>query len=408
MPNVLRASLMLAVLAGAHLAQAAESELHPSLALSQEFTDNIFETRANRISDYISRALPGVVVKYKAPAFSGDLNYVFDYRHYARNSHKDEIAHALSAKANLTAVENLLFLDASDEFQRVSLDATRDVSRESLFVNQADRNVMTVSPYLKFRPIERITVKNGYTFMDTRYFSSAAIDKINHIGIVETAYEVSKQLSLTADYTYTREITDVDRLNQHRALGGFRYEYADTSFVFAQAGNAWTRYDAGQRLSSIIWNVGITHVFDTVTATVTTGVRNTEDPLRNILEESFVSGTIEKRFTKGTLSLTPQYSEFVLTKTDALQTKKYGATLRGQYEFITDLNGSLGITAEKYDQQLLGSYTRRFQVDSALSYLLATQLSVSLAYVYTNYYSPGIETDNRHINRIMIEIKKTF
>lgn len=82
--------------------------------------------------------------------------------------------------------------------------------------------------------------------------------------------------------------------------------------------------------------------------------------------------------------------------------------MRGQYEFVTDLNGSISFTAEKYEQPLLGSYTRRFLVDSRLSYLLAEQLSVSLGYVYSDYYSPGILTDNRHVNRVMVELKKTF
>lgn len=408
MPIVTRASIVFVILSAAHLAQGAESEVHPSLAVSEEYTDNVFETRTNRISDFITRALPGLVASYKAPALSGDINYVLDYRHYTRNTHEDEIAHALSAKANLTAVENLLFLDVSDEFQRVSLDATRDVSRESLFVNQSDRNIVTASPYIKFHPTERILVKSGYTFMDTRYFGTSGVNKVNHIGILETAYELSKSLSLTADYTFTRETSDLDNFSQHRALGGFRYEYAETSFIFAQAGNTWTRYDAGQRLSNIVWNAGFTHVFDTVTATVTTGVRYDEDPLRNIIEESFVSGTVEKRLNKGSLSFSPGYSEYVLTKTDVLQTKKYGATVRGQYEFVTDLNGSISFTAEKYEQPLLGSYTRRFLVDSRLSYLLAEQLSVSLGYVYSDYYSPGILTDNRHVNRVMVELKKTF
>ncbi len=203
-------------------------------------------------------------------------------------------------------------------------------------------------------------------------------------------YELSKRWSLTADYTFTRETAVIGNFSQHQALGGFRYEYADKSFVFAQAGNAWTSYDNGQGLNKIIWNAGFTHVFDTVTGTVTTGVRYDEDPLSNIIQESFVAGSLEKRFNRGSLSFSPMYSEFVLANTDTLQTKKYGATVRGKYEFTADLNGSLGFTAEKYDQPLLGSYTRRFQVDSGLSYLLAKQLTASLTYIYTDYYSPGI------------------
>lgn len=408
MSLVLRTSAVLAALSFVHIAQAAEFSAHPSLAVSEEYTDNVFETNTNRVSDYITRALPGLALGYKAPALTGDLSYVFDYRHYARHNHGDEITHALSAKANLTAVENLLFLDASDEYQRVSLDVTRDVSRESLFVNQSDRNVITASPYLVLHPSDRFMVKTGYRFTNTRYFSSTAIDKTDHIGMVDASYELSSRFNLTAGYTFTRELADIDKFNQHQALGGFRYEYGDKSFVFAQGGNSWTRYDSGQRLNSVIWNAGLTHVFDTVTGTVATGVRYDEDPLRNIIKETFVNGTIEKRMNKGSLSLSPMYSEYVLTQTNTFQTKKYGATVRGQFDFTADLSGTLSFTAEKYEQALLSSHTRRYIVDSSLSYMLADQLFLSFFYIYTDYYSPGIVADNRHINRGMIEIKKTF
>lgn len=413
MSNVLRSSVVLIVLSVTAVAQGAEFEIHPSIAVSEEYTDNVFETRTNRISDYITRALPGLVMSYKAPALNADLNYVFDYRHYAKKNIEDEFDHALSAKANLTAVENLLFLDVSDEYQRVSLDVTRDVTRESLFVNQSDRNVVTVSPHFTLHPTERIILKPGYRFIDTRYFGSSSIDNIgfdktDHIAFLNTTYELSKRWFLTADYTFMRETTVIDNLSQHQILGGFRYEYADKSFVFAQVGSAWTRYDSGQSLNKIIWNAGLTHVFDTVTGTVTTGVRYDEDPLRNIMQESFVAVNLEKRLNRGSLSFSPMYSEYVLTNIDTQQTKKYGATVRGQYEFSADLSGRVAFTAEKYEQPLLGSYTNRLQVDSGISYLLANQLTVSLSYVYAGYRSPGIVEDNRHVNRAMIEIKKTF
>ncbi|MDA8427759.1 MAG: TIGR03016 family PEP-CTERM system-associated outer membrane protein [Geobacteraceae bacterium] len=408
MANVLRASAILIIFSSVNIAQAAEFEAHPSLAVSEEFTDNVLESNVNRVSDFITRVQPGLAMTYNAPMLTGDLTYVFDYRNYAKNNHDDEIAHALSAKANLNAVKDLLFLEVSDEYQRVSLDATRDTTKESLFVNQSDRNIVTASPYFILHPSQRMLIKTGYKFMDTRYFKSVAIDKTNHIGYLDMAYELSKRFNLTANYTFTRETADVDNYRQHQALGGFRYEYSDQSFLFAQAGNAWTRYDSGQHLNKLIWNAGITQVFNTVTCTVTTGVRYDEDPLRNIMQETFVSGIITQKLNRGSLSFSPGYSEYVLTKTNYLQTKKYGATVNGQYDFTASFSGRLGVTAERYQQPQLGSYTRRVIVDSGLSYLLARQLSLSLNYIYVDYYSPEIVTDNRHINRAIIVISKTF
>lgn len=408
MSNLLRDTIFLSTLLVTTAVQGAEFKLHPSIAVSEEFTDNVFETNTNRSSDFITRILPGLTASYRAPALNGDLGYVFDYRYYARKNRGDEITHVLSAKGHLTAVEDFLYLDVSDEYQRVSLDATRDVTRESLFVDQSDRNVVTASPFFTFNPSERISVKPGYRFIDTRYFSSLGVDKTDHVAFLNMTYELMKRWSLTADYTFIRELAAIDNFSQHQALAGFRYEYAEKSFLFAQAGKTSIKYDRGQSYSSILWNAGITHVFDTVTGTVTTGVKYNEDPLRNIVQESFVSGILEKRFNRGGFSFSPMYSEYVLTETDTLQTRKYGATVRGQYEFTADLNGNLGFTLEKYEQPLFGSYTRRFQADSGLNYLLSRQLTATLTYIYVDSYSPDIAYDNRQVNRAMIEIKKIF
>lgn len=408
MSKALWGALFFAVVSSAAVVQGAEFELHPSLAVSEEFTDNVFETNANRASDFITRTLPGVAMSYKAPVVTWNIDYVFDYRFYARKNRDDEVAHSLNAKGHLTAVENLLFLDISDEFKRVSLDATMDVTKESLFVNQADRNVATASPYFTLHPTARIAVKPGYRFIDTRYFSSLGIDKIDHIAFLEIRYELMKRWSLTADYNFTREFADIGNFSQHHALGGFRCEYSEKSFIFAQAGNSWTHFDNDRRIDSVVWNAGISHVFDTAIATVATGVRYNEDPLRNTVKESFVGGTIEKQLNRGSFSFSPQYSEYVATRTDTLQTKKYGATVRAKYDLYTDLNGNLGFTAEKYEQPFLGSYTRRLQFDFGLSLFLGKQLTASLFYLYADYFSPKIAADNRYVNRAVIELKKTF
>lgn len=408
MLNMVMTVVVLIMLSSVPSVPAAEFEVHPSLAVSGEFTDNVFETRTNRTSDYITRALPGVIMSYEAPSLTGNLNYLFDYRDYARNSHKDEVAHALSAKGHVTAVQSLLFLDVSEEYQRVSLDVTRDVTRESLFVNQSDRNVVSASPYVTLQPTARVAVKSGYRFIDTIYSGSLGVDKTDHIAFLDMTYELMKRWSLTADYTFTRELADSDDFDRHQILGGFRYEYADKSFVFAQAGNAGIKFDSGRSFNNNIWNAGFTHQFETVTTTIMTGVKYNEDPLRNIIQESFVSGTLEKRFRRGTLNLSPYYSEYVLTETDSLQTKKYGAVAQGHYEMLPDLNGRLAVTSERYEQWPLGNSTTRFQIDSGLSYLIARQLTALLSYVYVDYHSPDIVEDNRYVNRVMLELKKTF
>lgn len=399
---------LLGMAVAATSASGADYEIHPSLALNQEYTDNVFETGTNRVADFITRVLPGISMSYQAPSLKGDLSYTFDYRHYARGHRKDEITHTLGAKGYLIAIKDLLFLDVVDDYQRASLNVTRDLASESLFLDQSDRNIVTAFPYILLHPTARTDLKTGYRFTDTRYFDSPAISKMDHAGVIELSHALTEQLKLTSGYTFTRELADQNNFSQHQAVGGFRYEYADKSYLFAQGGYTWTNYSNGQRFQSIFWNGGITQVIDSVTATVTTGRHYVEDPLRSIMQETYVSGSLEKRFSKGMVSIAPVYSEYKTPGAGSIDTRKYGASVRGQYQIAEDLSGEASFAAEKYEQPQLASYTRRFVTHAGLRWLLAKQLTLSLAYYYVDYYSPGIATDNRHVNRGMIEIKKVF
>lgn len=398
----------LVVLTLSGVAHAGEFEIHPAITVGEEYTDNVFLTKDNRTGDFITRAMPGVALAYKAPALTADLSYQFDYRYYAKRSRSTDQTNDASASGKLTVVEDLLFLEASDRYQRVSTDVSKDVTHESLFVNQTDQNAATVSPYVTLRPMQQMKIKAGYRFLDYRYFDPVGVDKVNHIGFLEGSYELTSKWSATFGYTYTREQSDINDFDQHQPYAGFRYEYSDKSFLFGNGGYTWTKYSDGHRLNNVYWNVGFSHAFDTLTATFNTGVRYDEDPLQNVRQETFVTGGLEKRLQRGSLGISAYYSEFAEAETNTLDTRKYGGTAKGSYEFTSRLSGSLAFTGEKYDQKLYNSYTRRLVIESGLSYLLAEKLTVSLHHIFVDSYSPVIATDYYQVNRAILEVRKEF
>jgi hypothetical protein len=412
MPTLHRITWALLILSLADVAQGGEFLVHPSLTVSEEYTDNVFETSGARVGDFITRTQPGIALTYKAPALDTELTYQFDYRYYARNSRSTDTTNEILAKGLLTAVENLLFLDVSDHYQRVSLNVTRDVSKESLFVNQTDENFASVSPYFTLHPGQQTTLKTGYRYLDTRYLnsqsSSQGIDKFDHIGFLEVSYELSKNWSATFGYTYTHEEAATNAFDLHQPTVGFRYEYADKSFLFGKAGYSWLKYTDGHLLNDVYWDAGFDHTFGTVTATVNTGVTYGEDPLRNITRDTFANAKLVKHLLRGSLGLSVSYSEYAQAQQDTVQTRTYGGTVEGRYEITSLLSGALAFTAEKYDQLLLDSYTRRFLVDYSLSYLLSEKLTVSLNHIFVDYYSPGIAADNYQVNRVIVAIRKVF
>lgn len=145
-----------------------------------------------------------------------------------------------------------------------------------------------------------------------------------------------------------------------------------------------------------------------MTGSFKTGVAYEEDPVRIATRKISHEADLGRKFARGEAGLAISYAEFEDTATKRLKTRRYGGTARTSYELLPKLTGNLAFTAERYDRKDLGSYTRRFLVDSGLSYLLAEGLTVALGYKYTNYFSPGIAVDNKQVNRVILEVRKVL
>lgn len=393
--------------ATAYEARAGEFDLKPSIAVSEEYTDNVFDTPQKR-TDYITRAMPGISFLYKAPLWDWDLTYNLDYRYYARQSRSDDTTHNLSTKGVVKLVDEVLFLELSDTYKRVSLDITRDTTNESLSSNQSDQNVGTVSPYLVLRPTTAMTVRTGYRYTNTWYRDPSATNKRSHAAFLDTSYEITPKLFATLGYTFTREDSARYGFYRHVLYVGPRYEYAEKSFLFAQGGATLTEYDDRPGSVNPTWNAGITHSFDTVTVTLSTGVNYADDPFGSSSQETTYTALIQKALSRGAVTLTSSYTEFVDTTNDVMKNKRFSAAGSISYELIQDLRGSVGLTYEHYNDLLVNGYTNRYFVDSSLNYDFGKGLSTVLTHKLVDYSSPTISADNKRVNRVILEVRKAF
>ena len=228
------------VLLAASVASAAEEDrfVAPFLSVSEEYTDNVFDTKDNRRTDYISRVRPGLTSKYQSSRMQWEAAYNLDYRYYARKSKTNDISHDAGLKSTITLLENFFYLDLADTYKRVSLSVLRDDTAASPFANQTEQNIATVNPWLQWRPGEKTTVKTGYRYNDIRYWDSAGINKYAHSGYADAIYEMTSKFNLLANYTYTNQKSaDNQRFDKHDASGGFKYTYAEKSYVYGNGGD---------------------------------------------------------------------------------------------------------------------------------------------------------------------------
>ena len=399
------------LLLGAARALGADYSVTPSVTLSEEYTDNVFDSNQGKKSDFITRARPGLSASYQAPLWDWDLNYAYDYRYYAKGSQKDDWSQNCVMTGLVKPVDQTLFLAVSDTYQRVSLDVTRDTSKETLFQNQSDQNVGTVSPYLVLRPAKTVMVKAGYRYINTWYKDPRAISQQSHGGFLDTSYELTPRFFATAGYSITREESETagSNLTRQEAYLGPRYEYAEKSFIFARGGAIITRYSAQpDSIVNSFWDAGLTHSFDTATLNLKSSVAYAVDPLGVATLDTSYAGSLAKIFQRGTLTLQGSYNEFSSGITEQLNTKRYSAGLAGSYDLSEDWHGRLGLSFDHYDYPLTGITTRKYTADGALNYQFAKQASIGVNYVYVKYASANPAGDNREVSRGIVEVSKTF
>jgi opacity protein-like surface antigen len=389
---------------------AADTAFKPSISVSEEFTDNVFELPANKRWELITRARPGASYRYQSPLWTWDTAYTFEYRNYARNSKPSEYTHDAALKGNIAVVENFLFLDLGDTYKRVTLDVTRNAATESsLFLNQTDQNIATASPYLVWRLRKDDTLKSGYRYTDTRYWDTTSIDKQEHRGFADLTHELSSQLSISTGYNFTRLESHPSKYNKHDVNAGFRYEYAEKSFLFGQIGNSWQIFNSGTKVNYLLWNAGLTHDLRYMVATLETKVANTEDPLAVSTRETSYSGKLERTFDRGLLGAGVSYSEFANTETKHTDRRKFTVSTNGRYELMPDLTASLSASVEHFSKIFPDDFSYRFNGTAGLSYAFKNELTLALTYNYvTELHTLESSAGAKEINKVVVELKKAF
>jgi hypothetical protein len=400
---------------------AAEDRLFtPSLSVSEEYTDNVFDTKANKRTDYITRLRPGFTTKYQASRWNWDAAYNLDYRYYARDSKTNDLAHDASLKGSIVLLENFFFLDLGDTYKRVSLNTMRDDTVASAFANQSDQNIATINPYLLWRPGKKTNLKTGYRYLDTRYWDTTGIDKKSHSGYGDLTYELTSKLNLLANYTFThQESSDQIRYNRHDASGGFKYSYAEKSYLYANGGYTWQFFSDNHAARYLFWNAGVVHDFNLFVATLETKRQTTEDPRAESTRETSYLARLDRTFERGAVGVSGGYTEYsntyanAITGTTAGDRNKTAVGATGRYEVVDGLTANVGITGEHYHYSTIvttsDNYPYRLTGTAGLAWQMMKDLTLSLNYSrISNQYKFDSLAGGWLTNRATLELKMVF
>lgn len=391
---------------------AAEFTFTPSIGISEEYNDNIYDSAFDVRTDYVTHFLPGLALKYKTSFWDWDINYLLDYRIYANNSYNEEDVHNLNVNGQVTLLDNLLFVDIQEAYQRVSTSIRQDFTQESGNVNQTDSNIFSISPYITLKPASMVNAKLGARLASYWYQDPESIDKDEYGGYGSIHYEVSPKIFIDSGYTFThsdaRQDPDVNNYDWHNLYAGPRYEYADKSFVYAHGGYTIIDYSSGRRFDNPFWDVGVSHDFGTYQATVETRVSYEQDPDQNLTQVTSYSGGLTKTFARGKAGVSLGYLKYeYMNESEEPDTDSYRAGLNAEYEVSSRLSARLAFAAEEFHEEREGNYTR-YLVNPQLIYLLPHGITVSLDYIFVDYSSNNMPENNRRINRAIFQVSKVF
>jgi hypothetical protein len=431
----------------------AELHIEPFATLSGEYNDNYFLQKEDPIEEYILRAIFGLGVDYTSLRAELDILYAPEYRYfvnykdYSNDDDNDEIAQFLDAKGKYILVNNLLNIEVRDVYERVSLSTTRDYTKFSLFLNQSDRNTLMLNPYFSIRLSSTLLMNVGYMYINIWYDKDEGQDSIVNNPYAEFYYDISPNMTFFMQYRYTlREYEtqfSASDFEKHDVFMGGKYEYGEDSFLSLGAGYSFLDYEGGVKYRYPYWNAEISHRFYSLVTSFSTDRYLNENPtgdpqivdkyrltLRSLTHripegpetiytpyplyaEKSPSVDQEKTtfnlsfYLNGLTNTTPENLDRITYRTD-YDSITYGADASLHHYLSQKIIGEIKLTSEIEEDMDPYAYSILYLTGARMVYLLSPDSNLALIYAYTESYSPYIENNNYHNNRIIASISITF
>ncbi len=421
---------------------AADFTIRPSIAISEEYSDNI-DQEPDKRSAFTTKVMPGVAARYRAPLWDWRFNYGFEYRYYTEEKRaadggmdRHDYRHVLNARGLIRIIDNLFYLEVSDVYKRTDLNVVRasgdpqfnddpeseadqDGSDMEPLVEEiagddvrdrdsSDRNIFTISPYFAFQPTARTSLRTGYRYSNTWYKEDIAKNSQSHTVFADGSYQLTYKLALTSGYSMVVEYfdghDDQDREYRQNVYVGTRYVFSPSTRAFGRVGTTWRDRTGRENTSDLFWSAGLSHAMGRYVATLGTTVRYVDDPIRDTTRKETVIGAgLARQYDRGAVNLFASYSEFE----DPKETK-YATGLTVGHALTQRLSANTGLIAQRRKNQ------HQIRIDEwraffGLRYLLTRDLVASLKYQYTDSSSQDpLSRDNFQENRVVLELRLHF
>jgi hypothetical protein len=390
-------------------AEGAEFSIKPSVAVRQAYDDNIYLTKEDMESDFITRVLPSFNMQYKSESWDLSSVYTLNWWYYWKLKQGQD-SHDLNLSSQVRVIKNLLYLDVSDIYSSVILNPRRPSTDINLEINRSDSNNANISPYIRYQITPLLSLLSGYKYTNIWYKEESGVKSQIHTGFATVEYKFSPTLitSLSVKHAYDRPEKNTIAEANHQTDAFFRAAYTlnPQTDLNASIGYSWISFANKRRDNIILYSVLLTHRLggtgrvelradSTFTPSPENGVMESySEELNLIYGETFiVNGGIFHRINR--------YLE------TGQKDNSIGSIVGIEYKLNPRLTTKISGRYEKNKFLPEDRNTKIYGASGMISYLLTNKATLSLSYNYQRGIS-RIDTDDYWNNVVAVEINLTF
>lgn len=394
-----------------------EGAAKATLAVSEEYNDNVRLSTFNRKEDFITTVAPAVDLMYSSRYSDLGLHAGAEYLHFANHGLGDELNPDVITNDRIGIIGNLLYLKVTDIYKRVPLN----YGYQNLFTNQTNQNSLAVSPYLQFTP-GRFEITAGYLYNNVIYNRRNAIDWRENGAFLKTGYLLTPKTKCYLDATASATESGGFHTDKLIPFIGLDHEYSEQSHLVLEGGYSLMRIKGDRSFDTPYWTAALNYAFPSTDVSLKGGVLYNTDPQRSLTVENSVEGAVVKHVSRGSLGFRPFYNSTKDCLTHSRARERYGATVDLSWELTAKSRLTLAGTGERDHGTLLilapgGTLANRNEVpndfvkatgEAKLNVELVTGLDLFASYAYSTYLYRAGNNGNIHNNRATVGITATF
>lgn len=411
-------SMMIVLIA---LPSYAKFTFRPTVAVTEQYNDNIFLTAADEEDDLITTVSPGLKFVYSPnSALDFDLDYNLNFRYYRDNSGLDDtsIRDAQNIRFRTQARPlKRVFIDIIDTYERVPVDIRRSTAVDNAYKNMTGKNSFSVSPYVVFPLTAATSARAGYSYSNIWHSEEEPMDSFSNSGYVTLSTRFSSKMNASISYEHKAyRIEDKDARNEideyERKQGSAAITYQITpKFRFnAEGGRASTDFEREKDIDNTFWNTGVEYDLKNANRTKA-GAEYGVSLNDSSLDGAFKSRRVDLRIETGRilrLMVNPYHSidDYLNTdRKDRITGAAFEASRPLTHKITASFDGEL--EDQKFTVSTVDEKIRRYSLAVSFDYILNRKLSATLGYRY-NRRDSDENTGEFKNNIAWLEARLTF